>query len=340
MILKKYAYPLLIFYFLLIGCTPSIEKIEGVSTLDLETDWSISKISASPDGAYLSFNVVGNEDQGIYILEIENENYYPVQKDNDRIWYEAHGATWSPDSTTLVAFYPSSVVGTIGQPSIRKTPFDIVTIDAKSGDIIYGFWDGSYATWSSNQDEIIILDDDIGKLDQLVPIYQYYTSTGSYKQVGEGYSNFIAVYDGLEVSSTGLLAYFDKKNLIITDLESGEQTGEIKLPSASGPYTLYSPAWSPNGEIIAYIRSKIEDGQMWGSIYFSTREGSCQGDPLKLETFIRSIDWLPDGQTLVFTTNEPGKIYFLDLNRGVGKELLESFQNECAYAAKSTINGE
>ena len=63
-------------------------------------------------------------------------------------------------------------------------------------------------------------------------------------------------------------------------------------------------------------------------------------DPLKLETFIRSIDWLPDGQTLVFSTNEPGKIYFLDLNRGVGKKLLESFQNECAYVAKSTSNGE
>ncbi|MBK7176908.1 MAG: hypothetical protein IPH82_06935 [Chloroflexi bacterium] len=114
MILNKYTYLLLIFHFLLIGCTPSIEKIEGVSTLDLETDWSISKIAASPDGAYLSFNVVGNDDQGIYILEIENENYYPVQKDNDRIWYEAHGAAWSPDSTTLVAFYPSSVVGALG----------------------------------------------------------------------------------------------------------------------------------------------------------------------------------------------------------------------------------
>ena len=79
---------------------------------------------------------------------------------------------------------------------------------------------------------------------------------------------------------------------------------------------------------------------MWGNIYFSTSEGSCQGDPLKLETSIRSIDWLPDGQTLVFSTNEPGKIYFLDLNRGVGKKLLESFQNECAYVAKSTSNGE
>ncbi|MCB8983034.1 MAG: PD40 domain-containing protein [Ardenticatenaceae bacterium] len=340
MILKKYAVLFLILHFLLIGCSSSIEKLEGVSSLDLETDWVMSKIAASPNGAYLSFNVVGNEDQGIYILEIENENYYPVQKDNDRIWYEARGAAWSPDSTSLVALYPSSVVGAPGQPWIRKTPFDIVTIDAKSGDIIYGFWDGSYATWGSNQDEIIILDNDIGKLDQLVPIYQYNTSTGSYKKVGEGYSNHIDVYDGLEVSSTGLLAYFDKKNLIITDLESGEQTGKIKLPSASDPYTLYSPAWSPNGEIIAYIRSKIEDGQMWGNIYFSTSEGSCQGDPLKLETFIRSIDWLPDGQTLVFSTSEPGKIYFLDLNRGVGKELLESFQNECTYESKSTINGE
>ena len=340
MILKKYAVLFLILHFLLIGCSSSIEKLEGVSSLDLETDWVMSKIAASPDGAYLSFNVVGNEDQGIYILEIENENYYPVQKDNDRIWYEARGAAWSPDSTSLVALYPSSVVGAPGQPSIRKTPFDIVTIDAKSGDIIYGFWDGSYATWSSNQDEIIILDDDIGKLDQLVPIYQYNTSTGSYKQVGEGYSNHIDVYDGLEVSSTGLLAYFDKKNLIITDLESGEQTGKINLPGPSSSYRLYSPAWSPSGEIIAYIRSKTEDGHTWGNIYFSTSEGSCQGDPLKLETSIRSIDWLPDDQTLVFSTSEPGKIYFLDLNLGVGKELLESFQNECTYESKSTINGE
>lgn len=326
MIPRKFACLFLILLPLWAGCSTPLESIEGISSLNLETDWIISRISASPNGAYLSFDVEGDNDHGIYILEIESEDYYSVQKDDKRVWYEARGAAWSPDSTTLVAFYPSSIVGPPGQP-VKSTPFDIVTINAQSGDIIYGIWDGSYATWGINQDELIILDSDIGKLDQLIPIYQYNTNTGAYRKVAEGYSNSVSVYSGLEVSSTGLLAYFDKESLIIIELDSGEKIGKIILPS--DPYSLYSPTWSPNGDILAYIRFELEDEQSSGKIYFSTNDGSCQSDPLEFQTFVRSLDWLPDGQTLVFTTNNPGKIYYLDLKLGVGEELYNSFRDKC-----------
>ena len=323
----KYACVFLIFYFMLTGCSDSLENIEGISSLDIETDWVISRISASPNGAYLAFDVDGDNDHGIYILEVESENYYAVQKDDDRVWYEAGGAAWSPDSTSLVALYPSHRVGVPGQQSVKSTPFDIVVIDAESGDIIYGVWDGSYATWGSNQDELIILDSDIGKLDQLVPIYRYNTGTGGYEKVAEGFSNSISVYDGLEVSSTGLLAYYDKQNLIIMGLDSREQVGKIRVPG--NPSGIYSPVWSPSGEILAYADFRIVNGNRSGKIYFSTPDGACQSSPLELETYVRSLDWLSDGQTMVFTTNEPGKIYFLDLNLGVGQELLDSFHDKC-----------
>ena len=42
------------------------------------------------------------------------------------------------------------------------------------------------------------------------------------------------------------------------------------------------------------------------------------------------LDWSPDGNRLIFSARDKrNRLYFLDFTKGVGKELMDSFQSNC-----------
>lgn len=136
----------------------------------------------------------------------------------------------------------------------------------------------------------------------------------------------VFIYESLDVSATGFLAFHNDDKLQIVDIASGEEIGAIKEGGR-----VYSPAWSPDGHILAYIRDVEGMSEEGGRpvIHFSTADGLCQSHPLDLGVRVTSIDWSPDAEQLVFSTNEHGRIFFLSVKLGPGKMLLDSYQVNC-----------
>lgn len=307
-----------------VGCSRGPDRLEGITFIALESNWSMTEVAWSPDGKQLALTAHSEHEDRIYIVDLESETYQPIKEYNDRIPYEVYGPTWSPDSRMLALYYPPAVVGEPGQP-VKLSSNSIVTINAQTRELHQGVWDGIYVTWSTHQDEVIVVDSDKGQSDQEVPIYLINLSTGEVRELTKTLASFVIPFEALDASSTGLLAYQNEGRLNIINIFTGELEGEIEVESR-----LYSPAWSPDGEILAYVQDvENEDGKKWRGIYFSTTNGLCRSEPLDVGSIVKSIDWSPNGAKMVFTTNEHGKIYFLDLANGVGNNLLNSFQDRC-----------
>ncbi|MCP5099661.1 MAG: hypothetical protein GY943_29255 [Chloroflexi bacterium] len=322
---------LIIFMLLIVGCSHSPDQLDGISFLTLEMDGTISELAWSPNGHSIAFSMdpgweLNTElERSIYTINLETNSYLPIKKYSDRII--AYGAEWSPDSKSLIMYYPSNTVGiSPEEPVARLAPFDIVIVNASTGELLQSEWNGSYAAWGVNQDEVIVVDSDVGKPNQELPIYQVNLITGITKEIAKTIPASIFDTEGIDVSSAGLLAYRNIGTLSIVDIASGEQISELKVESR-----LYSPSWSPDGEILAYVQDKANpnESEWHGIIYLATVDGSCHGNPLDTGTIVKSIDWSPDGRQLAFSTTESGRIYFLDLTTGVGKELLDSYQMHC-----------
>lgn len=321
---------LMILLLLIVGCNQSPDRLDGISSLVLELDGTISELAWSPNGDSIAFSMdpgweLNTElERSVYIINLETNSYLPIKEYSDRI--TAEGAEWSPDSKSLIMYYPSEVVfNSPNEPGARLAPFDIVIVNASTGELLQSNWNGSYATWGVHQDEIVIVDSDIGKPNQELSIYQVNLKTDIAREIAQTIPAYIRD-GGIDVSSNGLLAYRNIGTLNITDIASGEQIGELKVESR-----LYSPSWSPDGEILAYVQDKADPNESeWrGIIYLATADGSCHSSPLDTGTIVKSIDWSPDGRQIAFSTTESRRIYFLDLTTGVGKELLDSYQKHC-----------
>ncbi len=315
----------ILFLLILTGCRAGPDRQEGVTSITVGSDWTMRELSWSPDGRYLAFTNETSRNQGVYVLDLETEKYYPIQEYDDRNVYEAAGPAWSPDSRSLILRYPAYTVGRAGQP-VKLSPYDIVVINWGTDELPLNLLNGAYATWGTQQDEVIIIDSDVGKLGQETPIYLVNLTTGESRELAKTVGGFVFIEEALDVSSTGLLAFRTEGKLLIVDTASGEEVGEIEAANR-----LYSPTWSPNGEILAYVQDRANPSETeWrGVIYFSTSDGLCRSEPLDLGFIVKSIAWSPDGEQLAFTTPVPGKIYFLDLTTGNGKILFDSYQGRC-----------
>ncbi|HFE65883.1 MAG TPA: hypothetical protein ENJ93_01360 [Chloroflexi bacterium] len=306
------------------GCNRNQENFEGISSLKLNMDGAISDLAWSPNGQYIAFTIdPGWEietdlERTIFIVDLNTNMYHPIQEYDDRILYEVRGAKWSPDSRSLILYYPLAVVDPLGNSS-NSSQSDIVILEAQTGKLLQTVRNGSNATWGTADNQVIIVDSDTGKANQELPIYQVDLNAGEFKEIAKVEPAY-TLY-GLDVSSTGLLAYRDKGSLQIIDIDSREPVGRIEVKGR-----LYSPAWSPDGQILAYIQDTPNSQK---AIYLISFDGLCRSDPLNLGTIVKSIDWSPDGKQLAFSTDKAGEIYFLDLTIGVGKQLLDSYQTRC-----------
>lgn len=315
----------ILFLLILTGCRSGPDRQEGVTSIAVESDWGIEELSWSPDGHYLAFTNATSRNQGVYVLDLETEKHYPIQEYDDRDVYETAGPAWSPDSHSLILRYPSHRVYRAGQP-VKLSPFNIVVINWETDELPLNLLNGAYATWGTQQDEVIIIDGPVGELEQETPIYLVNLTTGESRELAKTVAGLAFTSEALDISSTGLLAFRTQGKLLIVDTASGEEVGEIEVASR-----LYSPTWSPNGEILAYVQDKANPSETeWrGVIYFSTSDGLCRSEPLDLGFVVKSIAWSPDGEQLAFATTDPGKIYFLDLTVGKGKILFDSYQVHC-----------
>ena len=67
-----------------------------------------------------------------------------------------------------------------------------------------------------------------------------------------------------------------------------------------------SPAWSPNGEKIAY---GTRDGRGYGQIYVINADGSARRQLTKVKEGASFPDWSPDGEKIAYTAGLGSKLY-------------------------------
>lgn len=303
------------------GCTQNSkpEQYEGIEILEFDGEIRFSELAWSPDGQMLAakYQIDPLGGASAAIIDITSgtfQSIIPEQLD------DSIAPEWSPDSKSLI------VTTRVARPT-EDTPFNIFVIDAQNGQTIQGVWYGSIATWSNEPDKVILIDSAVGHLDEQVSILEIDLESGEYRQFAQTEAAEAQISDSFDVSVDGYLAVMNQEGLEIYDIVSGQLVGKVEK-------WVRTVNWSPSGEMFVFTYDPKETGKSiyHDHIYLSTPDGSCLSDPLDLRSRIWTIDWSPDGEQLVFATFEPGKIYFMDLTKGPGKELIDSFNANCPPA--------
>lgn len=125
--------------------------------------------------------------------------------------------------------------------------------------------------------------------------------------------------------------------IFLMDADGG---GEVQITQAASPNIDFSPAWSPDGSMIAFTRVAPSAGSPLpkAALYAITPEG---GELRKLTSEGGDSDWSPDGKRIAFTAfrdrfgqtcfhecGASGEIYVLDVDGGEEQRLTESEAND------------
>lgn len=84
---------------------------------------------------------------------------------------------------------------------------------------------------------------------------------------------------------------------ILTMQADGTRRTDVGARMGLGSVT--SPAWSPNGRMLAFVA--LTDNSMWGTLYVAHRDGSVSRRVTGPELEARSPHWAPDGKRIVVT---------------------------------------
>ena len=99
--------------------------------------------------------------------------------------------------------------------------------------------------------------------------------------------------------------YFPNLKIWKFSLDGNER---VQLTNKSGNYADFCPCWSPNGEKVAFIRSRIAKGSFFlnydeAGIYIIDSSGKeSQILPYSDDKFFFSLSWSPDGKILAYLT--------------------------------------
>ena len=100
--------------------------------------------------------------------------------------------------------------------------------------------------------------------------------------------------------------------------EGGEPTELLSVTDSS----LDEPVWSPDGQRIAFARSvyQVETGDVATTVWTMAADGSG-ARPLAPLPYVESLDWRPDGSSLLVATDHEDETYTVDARTGQAESL-------------------
>lgn len=310
-----------------LGCRQEdqITNLEGVSVLTVKytPSTAFSELAWSPDGQFVAARAyAGQNNSTVTAIDLQTgltQRLYESGTDS------FHGPEWSPDGRSLVFHIPASLVSPLGGGPVEAIPpYNIVVVDADTGQITRDLGFGSYATWTADLERIIVLGQRQGACGTEVPINEYNLTNEITRTIGYTGTCWPEVVDSLDVSVEGKLIVpgIDSTYNQILDITSGTIQGTM-TPMRGGT------VWSPDGTILAFIAKELDSRVGTDGIMLASAEGTCFSEPLRLKSYLYSVDWSPDGSRLVFSNRDVNRLYFLDLTTGMGKELMDSYRERC-----------
>lgn len=314
--MKKYKLvPVCLFLaFLFTGCLrPPISDTVGIELISPPNN-SFEDLVWSPDSTRIAATinaVVNSWTSKIMIIDVMSRKTTLVFETGNG---NLHTQTWSPDGNKIVF---SSELGGDWQEGLW-------TVDISTSEEPQFLEVGYNAAWEPNGERIALLSQSSTGNSRIQEVKLYDVNTGLnevFFSDGDKYSTAgnlswspegskLAFYFGKKDYGNALV--FDRIDIYILDLV----TRQILRLTNDG--INYSPSWSSNGRMIAYIHES-ENGE--SEILISNADGSCKVTIPEI-TSVRQISWSPDGRMLGI--NIQGFIYLLDVASVMGDGFLDS----------------
>lgn len=306
----------LLFILCATGCRQAdpLTEIQGIRSLQVEHDPSTSfqELAWSPDGRFLASKAYAGQGNSTVIV-------IDTQTGETRRLYESGGdyflgPEWSPDSVALVFNASTS--------KANHSSGGVVIVDAVTGNIIRDLGSGGRATWTADSEHIIMVG--FGSSCEKVSINDYDLTTNLIRIIGHTGECWPTVLDSLDVSIEG--------KLIVPNIDgTNNQILDIASTTVQGTMTPIrgSTVWSPDGTMLAFIAKELDSRVGTDGIMLARADGACFSEPLRLDSYLYSLDWSPDESRLVFSTRNVNRLYFLDLTTGVGRQLMDSYRAKC-----------
>ena len=304
-------------------------------------DRSDSQPSWSPDGSKIAFVRKDGDKSQIWILPLTGGEAYVLTNTQ----HSASNPEWSPDGTKIL--FSSS----IPMEELEGTPawdyerpgrsFDDTPDFSDTTESIEVRPDGdleSVRAWlaknaSEENPKVITRLDFQGELglDNKMRFQHLFVTEARQGaeavQLTDGYQNFQSPEwspDGTRIVCSSFAYDRMPDRVIQSELWEVMADGSGSRQLLAMPdMRLYSPAFSPDGEMIAFTASSLTD-----ITYAQTELGICQADGSKAEILtedfdrrLSSIRWGTDNRTLYFTASNEGynPIYGKDIRRGKAK---------------------
>lgn len=299
--------------------------IEGVSALTVKhtPSTAFSELAWSPDGRFAAARAyAGQNHSSVTVINLQTgttQRLYESGQDS------FHGPEWSPDGRSLVFHIPSSLISPLGGGPVEVIPsYNIIVVDADTGQITRNLGFGSYAAWTAAPERGVVLGPGQGTCGKEIPIDEYSLTSPVTRTIGYTGTCWPEVTDSLDVSVEDKLVVpnIEVTNNQVLDIVSGSKLGSITPIRGS-------TVWSPDGTMLAFIVKELDFRVGTDGIMLASADGSCFSEPLRLDTYLYSVDWSPDGSRLVFSNRDVNRLYFLDLTIGAGKELMDSYHEKC-----------
>lgn len=308
----------LLFTICAVGCKrqgDQLTDMEGISVLEVEhrPSTSFAELAWSPDGRAVAARAyAGWPNSTVTVIDLQTGEPRRLYEPGGDYYL---GPEWSPDGRALVFVAPTSEANSLSG--------GVVIVDADTGDITHDLGFGGHATWTADSEHIIIVG--FSSSCEKVSIDDYNLTTEVIRTIGQTGGCWAEGVDTLDVSVEGKLVVpnIDGTNNQILDIASGTEQGTM-TPMRS------STVWSPDGTMLAFVAKELDSRVGTDGIMLAGADGACFSEPLRLDSYLYSVDWSPDGSRLVFSNRDVNRLYFLDLTTGVGKQLMDSYRERCA----------
>lgn len=303
-----------------------LTDLAGVSSLTVKhaPPTAFSELAWSPDGQFVAARAYAGQNNSV--VTVINLQTGTTQRLFESGTDSFHGPEWSPDGRSLVFHIPSSLVSPLsGGPVEVIPPYNIVVVDADTGQISRDLGFGSYATWTADPERVIVLGQGQGECGKEIPINEYSLTSVITRTISYTGTCWPEVVDSLDASVKGKLVVpnIEGTHNQILDIVSGTEQGTLTTMRGS-------TVWSPDGTMLALIAKELDSRVGTDGIMLASADGACFSEPLRLNSYLYSVDWSSDGSRLVFSNRDVNRLYFVDLTIGVGKELMDSYRERCA----------